>query len=155
MKMPRKSSLRKLRNKVAKTLATRDTEGEVKCCIPSCPENHDLVVHHRYKPYRKLGDQWARLKSCEKDPENCELVCKKHRGVLDAWTDYLWEDYIGDQLLCQSMERLKEEYTLKKEELEKTLQFNVLIEEDEKDFEEMIIKRKKRRVENEEERNLQ
>jgi len=140
--MPRKSSLRKLRNKVAKTLATRDTEGEIKCCIPSCPEHTDLTAHHRYRPYRKQGDQWKRLKSCEKDPENCELVCKKHKGVLDAWTDYLWEDLIGDQLLCPTMDRVKEEYRLKKEELEKVLQFDKLVQENEKDFEEMILKRK-------------
>ena len=107
--MPRKSTIQSKWNKVATILAVRDSGGKVKCAINGCTENRKekLIIHHRFEPFYAKGDQYKRLQTCEQNPDNCEILCKRHAETFDKALMSLEDERLGRSPFVPDKETVK------------------------------------------------
>ena len=139
--MPSRAKLRKKWFKVAQALANRDTNGVIKCSIPSCPKSgkaNGLIMHHRFKPSCLSGKgQYAILKDCEGDLDNCELLCKFHVKRFDKISERLWELHTEGYI---TIEQMKEMYLQEKQKVESEYLWNKVNRWQEKAFLDRLAK---------------
>ena len=97
-------------NKIAAILAERDSRGKIKCAVNGCAENRKekLIIHHRFEPAYTKGNQYKRLQTCEQNPDNCEILCKRHAETFDRALMSLEDERLSGSPYVPDKETIKQ-----------------------------------------------